>query len=302
MPREVKVIDILNYLDAHNESYKFIGDKSIVVTGFSSLSNYKAGNITWIKNKDVFLENSNDSSIMLAVVQEGEEVDSDNKILTNESKRIFFNILEKFFSSNKNKPRIGNYTYLSPEVKIGENVQIGHNCCLDGEIEIGDNTRICNNVNIVNNVKIGANCVIQSLTTIGEDGFGYTEQGTIKTMVRHYGGVIIEDNVFVGTHVNIARGTIDDTVIKRGVKIAPSSHVGHNVVIEQDAAIICSKIFGSVNVGNNAYVSSCTVRNQCSIGDNTVIGMGAVVTKDIGCNKIAMGIPAKEREIIKDKS
>ena len=38
------------------------------------------------------------------------------------------------------------------------------------------------------------------------------------------------------------------------------------------------------------------------IGDNTIIGAGSVVTDDIGSNKIAYGVPAREVRSIKDAS
>ena len=112
-------------------------------------------------------------------------------------------------------------------------------------------------------------------------------------MVTHFGGVQIGDNVFIGSHVNIARGTIDDTIIHNGVKIAPSTHIGHNNNIGENATIICSNLYGSVRIGNDSYITASTIQNQCVIGSHTVIGMGSLVTRDIPDNVIAFGIPAK---------
>ena len=147
---------------------------------------------------------------------------------------------------------------------------------------------------------IGKQCHVQALSVIGEDGFGYSEDSEHKkTMIKHHGGVIIGDDVFIGMHVNIARGTIDDTIIESGVKIAPSTHIGHNNHVGKNATVICSQSYGSVEIGENAYIAGSIIRNQCSIGKNTIIGMGSVVTKDIEPNKIAMGIPAK---VTKDRA
>lgn len=112
-------------------------------------------------------------------------------------------------------------------------------------------------------------------------------------MVNHFGGVNIGNDVFIGSHVNIARGTLDDTIIGNGVKIAPSTHIGHNNIIGDNTAIICSTLYGSVKTGEKSYITASTVENQMTIGDNTVIGMGSVVTRPIGDNVIAYGIPAK---------
>ena len=67
----------------------------------------------------------------------------------------------------------------------------------------------------------------------------------------------------------------------------------------KNATVICSQSYGSVEIGENAYIAGSIIRNQCSIGKNTIIGMGSVVTKDIEPNKIAMGIPAK---VTKDRA
>ena len=294
MSKKVKVIDILNYLDEHNESYRFIGDKGIVITGFSSLSNYKYGNITWIKNKNTFFESSNVSSIMLAVVQEGIEVDIGNKILTNESKRIFFDIVKHFYSAENNNSAIGRNTYISPEVRIGNNVKIGHNCTLDGDIYIGDNTTIYNNVNIINRVVVGRNCEIQSGVNIGHDGFSYYVKNERKFMIKHYGGVYIGDNVHIGTNTSIARGTIDDTTIDDNCKIDNLCHIAHNAQLGKNVTLIAGTIiYGSVQIGNNAYIATGIVRNQLSVGDKAMVGMGSVVIKDVPSGELVIGIPAK---------
>lgn len=147
---------------------------------------------------------------------------------------------------------------------------------------------------IRNKVKIGQRCHIQALPVIGEDGFGYSENKQHeKTMIKHYGGVYIGNDVFIGTHVNIARGTIDDTIISDGVKIAPSTHIGHNNIIGKDTTVICSQLYGSVQIGDDSYIVGSIVKNQCKIGDQTLIGMGTVVTKDVASNQVAVGIPAK---------
>lgn len=125
------------------------------------------------------------------------------------------------------KPQVGSGTYIAPDVKLGTDVKIGYNCVLDGDITIRDGTVIANNGVIVNPVTIGKNCCIQFQVVIEEDGFAWInhEDGS-REMIKHFGAVYIGDNVFVGSHTNIARAEIDATVIGDGVKIAPSTHIG----------------------------------------------------------------------------
>lgn len=57
-----------------------------------------------------------------------------------------------------------------------------------------------------------------------------------------------------------------------------------------------------VKIGNNVWIGGCTVINPgVTIGDNTVIGSGSVVTRDIPANVIAAGNPCRViREITRE--
>ena len=284
---QIKIKEIEGYLKSKNFSFEVEGNREEIVLGFSSLENYQDKTLTWIKSTKKFSMLS--SSISACVIQKGVEIEAKVKIIAENSKEVFFSILEEFWSSgDENELAIGKGSVIGKNVQLGERVRIGCNCSIVGEVIIGAGTIIGDNVVIKNKVNIGQNCMIQSLSVIGEDGYGYSEnENHVKTMIRHFGGVIIEDDVFIGSHTNIARGTIDNTIIKSGVKIAPSTHIGHNNYIGENTAIVCSKLFGSVKVGSNAYISSSIIRNQLKIGKNVIVGMGSVVTHDISDNKVA---------------
>ena len=154
---------------------------------------------------------------------------------------------------------------------------------MDGDITIGDDTVIWNGVTIVNRVTIGQRCEIKSGAVIGHDGYAYTEDASHKkTMVKHFGGVTIGNDVLIGENLCISRGTIDDTTLENGVKLDALGHVAHNCYFERDSAMAvpCS-VSGSVHVGENAYIAGDIIRNQCTVGDNAFVGLGAVVVKDL---------------------
>lgn len=51
---------------------------------------------------------------------------------------------------------------------------------------------------------------------------------------------------------------------------------------------------GKVTIGNNIYFGrNVTVLKGVTIGDNCIIGLGSIVTKDIPPNSVACGIPAR---------
>lgn len=288
----VTIAEIEAFLKQEQQQFKIQVTKDVVIQGFSSLNNYQSGTVTWIKSADRW--KSNLSDIALCIVQEGVNISTPNQIICRNSKAVFFSLIEQFFALKEEEEPVGKNTVIGSKVKIGKNVRIGHNCSITGDVIIGDDTVISDNVVIKNKVYIGKRCTIQALTMIGEDGFGaYEEENHRKVMIRHYGGVSIGDDVFIGSHVDIERGTIDDTYIGDGTKVAPCTLIAHNTIVEKDAVLICSHLYGSVHVGENSWVVGSIVKNQCNVGDNTMIGIGSVAMRDIEDNKVAVGVPAR---------
>ena len=296
----MKIGDIISWLDSSGYKYRFSGDKECEISGFSSLSHYRAGTFTWIKkseNYDKYLADNENAVIpVFAVIQDGVSVDIPNVIISDNSKQLFFAILHGFWGEDTPAGTVGEGTVIGADVKLDKSATVGCNCTITGDVVIGEDTVIENNVVIQGKVVIGKRCHIQSCAVIGIDGMGYTQDPVTKkkTMIEHFGGVNIGDDVFIGVHVNIDRGTIDDTVIGDGAKIGPSAHIGHNSVIGENTAVICSTVYGSVTTGKGAYISASTVATQMNIGDDTVIGMGSVVTRPVESGVIAYGIPAKK--------
>lgn len=292
----MKIAEILDFLREEDVPFAFTGDAAGEAEGYSSLTRYKPGSFTWIKTRKNIPEGMDLSRLALVFVAEEVEAGAaPNVIRSPESKRAFFSAIEHFYAREEERPAIGQFTYISPGVKLGKNVRIGHNCTLDGDITIGDGTVIWNNVVIVNRVRVGKDCEIQSGTVIGHDGYAYTEDADHKkTMVRHFGGVVLGDRVHLGMNNVIARGVIDDTVIGDGTKMADLCHIGHNNQVGQDVSFISGGVVnGSCSIGKNAYISTSVLRNQTTVGENAMVGMGAVVVKDVASGVTVVGNPAK---------
>lgn len=146
-------------------------------------------------------------------------------------------------------------------------------------------------VKIGENVKIGPGC------TIGFDGFGYERNEHDEyEKFPHYGKVIIGDDVEIKANVNIDRGTLGDTIIGEGTKIDSLVHVAHNANIGKNCIIIClSCIAGGDVIGDNSWIApGAILRDRIKVGENVVVGMGAIVTKDVRDNVTVIGNPAKE--------
>lgn len=132
---------------------------------------------------------------------------------------------------------------------------------------------------------------------IGRRGFGYVpdENGDLFE-IKHFGRVVIGNEVVVREYVTIDRGTIGDTIIGDGCKIDHHCHIAHNCKIGKNNSFAnaCS-IEGSVEIGdNNTFGSNVTVLRKVKIGSGCTIGSGAVVTKDVPDGEVWVGNPARK--------
>lgn len=307
MRDNVKISEILNYLNKNEYDYKFLGNQSNTIEGFSTLSNYKINTMTFVSTLNKFddykhlFENSSIKLIITGPDEKNFECFS-NVIKHEYPKKLFFTLLGYFYDNEKNSQSLFTttdnqhmFSYISKDADIGNNVKIGKGCVIEEGVSIGDNTVIHHNIVLKKSTIIGENCEICSGTIIGETGFNpLKDKNNKRDLVKHYGGVKIENNVHIGDGCTISRGTIDDTIIKTGVKMNKQVIVAHNVVIGDDTVITSPTfICGSVHVGKNCHIAATTIRNQCTIGDRAVLGLGSVVVKDVAAGDTVVGNPAK---------
>jgi len=142
---------------------------------------------------------------------------------------------------------------------------------------------------------ISPSAIIDAGAVIGSEGVSTAKYKDERVLFRHYGRVVLEDDVYVGANAVIQRGRIDETVVGKGTKISSLCVVGANSVIGQNCTItIQAGISGSARIGNRCWLGiGALVRDYVSICDDAFIGMGAVVTRDITEPGIYAGNPCR---------
>ena len=174
--------------------------------------------------------------------------------------------------------------YVSESAKLGKRTVICPGVAVMGNAVIGDDVVLFPNVSIYNNCKIGSRVIIGAGSVIGSDGFGFVKDvdGTLLK-VPHLGGVVIEDDVEIGSNTSVDRGTLGNTIIKKGTKIDNLVQVAHNCIVGENN-ILCGMtgLSGSTELGSNVIMGAGSgTKGHIKIGDNCIVTARTSVSKDL---------------------
>ena len=293
------LIDILSIID----DYKVIGNsENLLVSNVSTIDKADSNSICWInssRNDIVDLLSQTSARLILCdqnLVISPELAKDKCFIITTQPKLAFCKILEKLFVDNNKPVGIHPSSIIHKDAKIGNNVFIGPFCIIE-KAEIGDNSIIHGNCVIGDNVLIGKNVMIHHHTLIGSDGFGFVRNSEKKLeKFHHVGNVVIEDDVEIYPFVNVDKGALAETRIKRGTKIDHYSHIGHNSSIGEDTLITAGTVLcGGSSVGDRTWTGvNSIIKEKIHVGDDVVLGLGSIVTKNVPDGETWLGSPARE--------
>jgi acetyltransferase-like isoleucine patch superfamily enzyme len=113
----------------------------------------------------------------------------------------------------------------------------------------------------------------------------------------------IGDNVSIGSlaHIDYDVKIGENTRIEGQAYIPPLSRIGKNVfigpaaVLTNDPYPMCNKMIG-VTIEDNAIIGArAVIKAGLTVGKNSVVAMGAVVTKNVPENTVVIGSPASIR-------
>jgi len=137
-----------------------------------------------------------------------------------------------------------------------------------------------------------AACALQ----LGGDGFGFVcDNRGIQQKIPQVSGLVIGDDVEIGSNTTVDRGTLSPTRIGNGVKCDNLVHIAHNVEIGDNSLVIAQVgISGSTKVGRNVIMAGqAGIGGHLKIGDRVKIGAQAGVTKSVPEGLEISGYPAR---------
>ncbi len=167
---------------------------------------------------------------------------------------------------------------VSPQAKIGQNVEIGPFCLVEDDVTIGDDCRLASHVIVKNGVAMGrGNLVFESAVIGGYPQHIHMPENPGKVVIGS--GNVIRENVTVHRALKSDQETSvgDNCLFMVNTHVAHDCRVGSNVIMTNNAMI-----GGHVVVEDRAFVSGAVAVHQfCRIGSLAMVGGQAHVTKDV---------------------
>jgi UDP-3-O-[3-hydroxymyristoyl] glucosamine N-acyltransferase len=292
------------------------GDPAAQISGLNSISEAKAGDVT-------FLGNARYRSALQTTQASAALVDSDYSEPTDHIALIrvanptlaFSSVIRHFGPPAKTfVPGVHPSAIVSASAVFDPHkVSIGACAVIEDEVSIGDGTLIQPGVFVGQGTRIGTDCVLHANCTvkdrsvlgnrviihtssvIGSDGFGYELSKGRHIKIDQVGIVQLDDNVEIGSCTTIDRARFGRTWIGEGTKIDNLVQIGHNVTLGKHCVIVSLvALAGSTRFGD--YV---TIAGQVGVGGHLEIASQVTllartgVTKNISKPGAYMGFPAK---------
>lgn len=280
-----------------------VGDGALEITHVSGLSGLGAGGLSFLKAEtaDALPQDGGPFGRGAAIICRPAiaaalgDATGDALLLSDHPRLAFMRLASRHFPPPRPPVGVHPTAWVDPSSIVDPAASVGAFCFVGPECRIGAGTTLHPHVTLYEKVIAGANVVIHAGAAIGADGFGYerTQSGAMEKF-PHVGGVMIEDDVEIGSNTSVDRGSLENTILRRGCKVDNQVHVAHNVEIGEDAVVIAqSMIGGSVRIGPRAWLApAAVVMNQVRIGADALVGLGAVVTKDVADGAVMIGAPA----------
>jgi UDP-3-O-[3-hydroxymyristoyl] glucosamine N-acyltransferase len=303
MKKIVALTDIINFLGSEVKTL-YGNPIEVDIHYLKDPENVDEFTLDWIsaqkKEKQQIAENSKAKAILVSPdLEYSTKLQQQSKVVlvVDNPKLALAKVGNEFFV-HKFSPGIHPTAIIDSEAQIGHAVFIGAYVVL-GKCKIGDNSVIHSFVAVNDDVVIGNNVVIQAGARLGYEGFGFEKQADGSLLkFPQLGRLIIGNFVEIGANTCIDKGALSNTVIGDGTKINNLCHIAHNTQIGKNVIITAHvNISGSSTIEDDVWIApNVSLRGHQKIGRAAIIGMGAVVTKNVPKEETWIGNPAHKLE------
>ena len=181
---------------------------------------------------------------------------------------------------------------------------------IEAEVTIGEDTRLLPNTHILGKTGVGKGCVIGPNAIVRDTTIG----DRCNVLASVLDGAVLEDDVDIGPFARLRRGAhlakhvhmgnfgeVKDSYLGPGVKVGHFSYIGNTTIganTNIGAGTITCNYDGEkknpTEIGEDVFIGSDTMLvAPVKVGDRARTGAGAVVTRNIPPDTLAVGVPAR---------
>ncbi|WP_297086999.1 UDP-3-O-(3-hydroxymyristoyl)glucosamine N-acyltransferase [uncultured Draconibacterium sp.] len=308
---DFKATDIASFLNG-----EIVGNADVKVSNVSKIEDGKPGTLAFLANPkyENYIYETKASVVLVNKSFIPKEEIPATLIKVDDAYQAFASLLELYVQAKASMKQgieqpsfiaetasVGNDAYVGAFAYIGNNAKIGNNVKIYPQVHVGENVIVGDDcilypgAKIYDDCVIGNRCIIHSGAVIGSDGFGFApqEDGTFKK-IHQIGNAVLEDDVEIGANTTVDCGTMESTVIKKGVKLDNLIQIAHNVEVGENSVMAAQTgISGSTKIGKNCmFGGQVGLGGHITVGDNVTLGAQSGVVSNLKSNQTLLGSPA----------
>jgi len=178
--------------------------------------------------------------------------------------------------------------FVEDGAQIGEGVRVGPFSIIGREVKIGEGAEIGSHVTLAGSTVIGPRCRVFPYASIGMDpqDLKYKDEAT---------GVSIGENTVIREYVTVNRASVGGdgmTEVGSNCFLMAYSHVAHDCKVGNNVIMAnAATLGGHVSIGDRAFLGGfVAVHQYCRIGTYVMIGGVGRMTKDVPPYVMAVGV------------
>ena len=295
-------------------SGKIEGDSSVLVSNFGKIESAKAGDLAFLANPkyEAYAYTTEASILLVADDFAPKQPISSTLIRVADPYAALAQLMQLVEQQTAPALRgispdarcaegveLGEDLYIGAFAVVEEGAKIGRGCkiypfaYIGRGVTLGEGTTIHPHATLYHGVQVGARCIIHAGTVIGADGFGFAPEADGYHKIPQLGSVLIEDDVEIGANTCIDRAVMDNTVIRRGVKLDNLVQIAHNCLVGEHTVMAAQVgLAGSSTIGSWCrFGGQVGVGGHITIGDRVEMGGQAGVISNVPSGSALMGSP-----------
>ena len=291
---------------------EIVGDETTVIRGVAPIESAKTGDITFLSNPR-YVRFADRCEASALIVPRSLEIDFRPLVLSDNPYHTFARAVGLFHPTRMLRAEgVDPRALVDPSVHLPEKITIMAGAVVEGNVvlengcylfpgvyvregsRLGEDCVLYPRVTLEKNSILGNRVVLHAGTIIGEPG-RLLRNGDTDPDYWDTPGVIIGDDVEMGSNVTVARGHTSPTSIGTGTKMDNLVQIGSGTQIGNHCLIVAQTTLAEDIVLEDGVTVAGQVNVEAGLklGSRCMVGARSVVRSDVPPNEIYSGVPAR---------